>query len=472
MSKSEASKNQPGPYANKGNLTEGDITKHLVRLTLPMVWGIFAIISFQLVDTFYISLLGTQKLAAITFTFPITYIVFSMTLGMGIATSSVLSRQIGEGDMDTVRRITGHAVITAGLFGLIIVCIGFLSMDAVFRLMGADDTMMPIIREYMVIWFAGSMFLTMPLVGNSAIRAAGDSLIPAIIMTVSAAVNIILDPLLIFGLLGFPELGVRGAAIATVFANACAMIAGLYVLAARKKLLTIDALLRHWHQYGNSLKRLMIIAVPAGLTSSIQPITNAVIISLLAAISAESVAAYGVVSRIEAFAFTTIMALASGMAPIIGQNWGAKKYNRVNETLNKALIFAAGWSLAIAIIFIIGGKYLVAPFVRDDAPAVLSTAMLYFWIVAPTYVFGNLVAGWGSAFNAMGKPQRSFMMIVVKMILINIPLAYLGNHYYGVIGIFGSIAFTNTVTGIAFHIMNIRLCHKNEHSEKHGVIVA
>lgn len=374
--------------------------------------------------------------------------------------------------MDAVRRITGHAVITAAIFGLILALLGLLLMNPVFRVMGADNTMMPIIREYMVIWFAGSVFVAMPLVGNSALRAAGDSFVPAIIMTVSAVVNIILDPLLIFGLLGFPELGVQGAAIATVFANACSMVAGLYVLAARKKLLTTDTILHRWHEYGNSLKRLMVIALPAGLTSSIQPITSAVIISLLAGVSAESVAAYGVVSRIEAFAFTTIMALAGGMAPIIGQNWGAKKYDRVNETLNKALIFAAGWSLAVAIVFMVGGKYLVAPFAKDDAPAVISTAMQYFWIVAPSYIFGNLVAGWGSAFNAMGKPQRSFMMIVTKMILINIPLAYLGSHYFGVIGIFGSIAVTNTVTGITFHIMNIRLCHKNEHSDSHSIIAA
>ncbi len=463
MSKAQNTASTQSPYANKGNLTEGDLTKHLWRLTLPMVWGIFAIISFQLVDTFYISLLGTQPLAAITFTFPITYIVFSLTLGMAIATSSVVSRQIGQGDMEVVKRIASHALVMALSFGLILAVLGLIFMDPIFKVMGADDTMMPIIRDYMVIWFAGSVFLTIPLVGNSAIRASGDSAIPAIIMTVAAVVNIILDPLLIFGLLGFPELGVKGAAIATVFANACSMVAGLYVLYARKKLITRESLLHRWHLFGDSAKRLAVIAIPAGLTSSIQPLTNAVIISLLAGYSAEAIAAFGVVTRIEAFAFTIIMALATGMAPIIGQNWGAQKFDRVNETLKRALLFASAWSLFVALLFMLCGKYIVAPFADEGAAEIISIAVLYFWIVAPSYIAGNLVAGWGSAFNAMGMPQRSFAMIVIKLVVLNIPLAIIGSHYFGITGIFTSIAITNLLTGVVFHILNMRVCHKNEH---------
>jgi putative MATE family efflux protein len=462
MSKAQTVTDPTKPYANKGNLTEGDVTKHLIRLSVPMIWGIFAIISFQLVDTFYISLLGTEPLAAITFTFPVTFIMFSMTLGMGIAMSSVLSRQIGQGDMDTVKRIASHGIIMAFIFGIFLAIVGFLFMDPIFKAMGADETMMPIIYDYMSIWFAGSIFITVPLVGNSAIRASGDSFVPAVIMTTVAVVNIILDPILIFGLLGFPRLEVQGAAIATVLANACSMGAGLYVLYARKKLICMESLLHRWHLFGDSVKRLAVIAIPAGLTSSIQPLTNAVIIALLAGYSAEAVAAYGVVTRIEAFAFTTIMALATGMAPIIGQNWGAKKFDRVNETLKRAFTFAALWSLLIAVIFMAFGKHIVSPFADDHATEIISVAVLYFWVVSLSYIPGNLVAGWGSAFNAMGMPKRSFGMVIIKLVLINIPLAIIGSHYFGIIGIFGSIAITNILTGVVFHVLNMRICHTHE----------
>lgn len=459
MSKTEIN----AAYANKGDLTKGPVTNHLVRLTLPMIWGIFAIISFQLVDTFYISLLGTKPLAAITFTFPVTFIIFSMVMGLSIGMSSVVSRQIGEGNQDKVRRITTHGLILAFLTGIILAALGFIFMNPIFKAMGADEIMLPMIREYMVIWFAGSVFITLPMVGNAAIRAAGDTFLPAVIMTVVAVVNIILDPILIFGLLGFPRLELQGAAIATVFANLCAMIAGLYVLHVRKKMLCRDGL--HLKHFKDSAKRLSYIALPAGLTGTIQPLTNAFIIALLAGYSAETVAAFGVVTRLEAFAFTIIMALATGMAPIIGQNWGAKKFGRVYQTLNKAFLFATVWSVFVGLVFMIFARPLASLFSEDNNAEFIYVAVLYFWIVGLTYVPGNIVAGWGSAFNAMGMPKRSFMMIVIKLLVLQIPLAILGSHYFGIIGIFAALAITNLITGTVFHFWNLRVCYQCEAEE-------
>ena len=425
-----------------------------------MVWGIFAIISFQLVDTFYISLLGTKPLAAITFTFPVTYLIFTLVLGIGIGTSSVISRQIGEGNHDRVRRIATHAVILAFLVGGILAITGYFFMNPLFRAMGADETLMPLIRSYMTIWFAGSVLTTVPLVGNAAIRASGDTFVPAIIMTVSAVANILLDPILMFGLLGFPQMGIQGAAIATVFANGCALVAGLYILYARKKMICRDGL--HLDHFKDSAKRLAFIALPVGITGMIQPLVNAILISLLAAYGAETVAAYGVTTRMEAFAFTIIMALASGMAPIIGQNWGARRFGRVHETLNKAFLFAFAWSLGAGLIFILFARQLVGLFSHDSNPDFMHVATHYFWIVGLTYAPGNLVAGWSSAFNAMGMPKRSFMMTIVKMIVLQIPLALLGNHYFGVAGIFSAIALTNLLTGTIFHILNMKTCRRYE----------
>lgn len=445
-------------YANKGDLTQGSIVQHLVRLSIPMVWGIFVIVSFQLVDTFYISMLGTEPLAAISFTFPVTFILFSLTMGMSIATSSVLSRQIGEGNDDRVKRIASHGLIFALLVGIVLAVIGIAVMDPVFKAMGATDDMLPIIRDYMLIWFGGSYFLSVPMVGNAAMRAAGDSRIPAVIMTVVALTNVILDPLLIFGLLGFPALGVKGAALATVIANIAGMCASVYVLYARKKMIFQDGIcFRH---FGDSVKRLAFIALPVGITGMIQPVANAFIISLLAVYGAETVAAYGVATRLEAFAFVILMALATGMAPIVGQNWGAKKFDRVHETLNKVFAFAGSWSLFIAIIFMLGAQFIAGLF--SDNPEFIDTARMYFWIVALTYVPGNLIAGWGSAFNAMGMPQRSFIMSALRLLVLQVPLAYIGSYYWGLSGVFCAIATTNLVTGVGFHLWNSHTCQRKE----------
>lgn len=444
-------------YKNsKGDLTKGEISGHLVRLTVPMTWGIFAIISFQLIDTYYVSLLGKEYLEAVSFTFPVTFAIFSLTIGLGIAMSSVLSRQIGEGNDDKVRRLATHGIVFSFCIGIVMAGLGILLMHPVFTAMGAPAEMMPLITDYMLIWFAGSVFVNLPLVGNAAIRATGDTKIPALIMTVAAFTNVVLDPILIFGLLGAPRMELQGAALATVIANACALFAGLYVLYAHKKLIFQKGIgLLH---FGDSVKRMSFIAIPAGLANMIHPISTAVIVAFLAKHGTEAVAAFGVATRLEAFAFIIIMALATAMAPIVGQNWGAKLYGRVSETLRKSFIFAAGWSFFVALVFLVAGKFLAAIF--SDHAEFQNIAMLYFWVVALTYVPGNLVQGWGSAFNAMGKPQYSMLMIVMRMVVIQIPLAYIGSQIWGIAGIFAAIAITNLVTGIGFHLWNMRIFKK------------
>jgi putative MATE family efflux protein len=272
--------------------------------------------------------------------------------------------------------------------------------------------------------------------------------------------NIILDPLLIFGLLGFPRLEVQGAAWATVISYMMAVAVGLYVLYVRKKLITIDYV-RNLKEFGNSAKRLLFIALPAGLTNTIQPFVNAVIVALLSSGGAEAVAAYGIVSRIEAFAFIVVMGVAVGMGPIIGQNWGAGRYERVNETLRLAIRFAMIYSLAVALVLITFAKPIAGLFSQDSE--VVRIAALFFWIVPLTYAFANLVNGWASAFNAMGKPQRSFTMIVVKMLFLMLPAVYVGHLFYGVTGLFAAIALVNLTAGVAIHIFSWRSCRAKEH---------
>lgn len=451
---------KPLPYQNKGDLTKGEVKQHLIRLTVPMIWGLFAIISFQLVDTYFISRLpDTEPLAAISFTFPLTYLIFSLILGFGIAMSSVVSRLIGEGKTEMVRCVATHGLIFVFGLGIVIALIGITFHDPIFRLMGADETMVPLIREYMSIWFTGIIFLMTPIVGNAAIRATGDTFFPAIIMCSVAVVNAILDPLLIFGLWGFPRLELQGAAIATVFANAIAMIAGLYVLYAHKKLLCFGKAF-NYNPFVNSIKRLLFIAVPAGLTNAIQPFVNGVILALLASHNIEAVAAFGVVTRIEAFAFIILMALAVGMAPIIGQNWGAQKFERVHEALKLAMGFNVAWSLFIAIILGLLARPIAGLF--SDDTLVVSFAALFFWIVPASYAFSNLLMGWASAFNAMGMPQRSFLMIVVKMLILMVPGVYIGNWLGGVTGIFIAIALVSGGSGIVFHLWSWRSCLARE----------
>ena len=437
------------PRNPKGDLTSNDIRSHLIRLSVPMIWGIAAIISFQLVDTYFISKLGKTELAAISFTFPVTYFLFSFTMGFGIAMSSVASRLIGQGRINDVRRVTTHGLLLGSIVAVIVTFLGMLLHDSVFLSLGASPEMTAIIREYMMIWFAGNAFFTIPLIGNSSIRATGDTFSPALVMCLAAGINVALDPLLIFGGFGIPAMGMKGAALSTVFGNACALIACIYILGSHKKLLLPLSDLR-LEKFKDSLRRLLVIALPVGVTNGISPLVGSAIVAFLAMQGESAVAAYGVATRVEAFAFVILMALAIGMAPIVGQNWGANKPMRVLETIRLVISFNILWSPFIAVLLALSSYKIASLFSTD--PEIIRLTVLFFWIVPVSYLFSNLVNGWCSVFNAIGKPQRSLTMIVLKMLVLTLPCVWLGGRLLGTYGIFLAIAAVNTASGLAFHL--------------------
>lgn len=452
---------KPLPYANKGNLVEGPVGKHLLRLAAPMTWGIMMTISYQLANVFFISKLGdTKLLAAASFTFPLTYLLFSFLMGFGIATASSVSRLVGAGEHENVLRVTSHSLLFSVFIGAVLAAFGIALGAPLFRLMGAQDDLLGLVQDYMRIWFLGLPFIAAPLVANASLRADGDAFSPAIIMTGAAILNVLLDIILIFGFLGFPRLALEGAAIAGLVSNFIAAAASFGVLYWKRKLFSFRAAFVHAREFGDSLKRILFIALPAGITNSIAPFVNAFILALLARHGEEAVAAFGVVSRIEAFAFVVLMGLAVGMAPIVGQNWGARRYDRVNETLQMAMQFNILWSLAVALVLGVCAMPIARAFSED--PNVAHYAAHYFWMVPFSYAFGNLVNGWASAFNAMGQPQRAFLMIVFRMLILMIPAAYIGETLGGPIGVFVSIAAVNVASGAFFHWQSWRFCRARE----------
>jgi putative MATE family efflux protein len=431
------------------DLKTGSIRGHLVRMTIPMIWGIAAIISFQLVDTYYISLLGTRELAAMSFTFPVTLFVFSIIMGFGISMSSVVSRLIGEGKIDDVRRVTTHGIILVFGVGCGIAIAGFLSRDIIFEMMGANEDMRDLIHQYMTIWFLGVPFMATPFVGNSAIRASGSAIAPAVIMVGVALFNAALAPFLVFGIAGFPRLELQGAAIATVLSNIIAMISGLYILGWKKGMMLSPKSLQ-LEKFGDSAKRLMFIAIAAGLTSAIGPLVNSYIISILAKYGDEAVAAFGIASRVEAFCFIILMALAVGMGPVIGQNFGARQLERVEETLKNAIGFGVGYCLAISIILTFFAEPIASVFSSDAT--VVYYAKMAFLVIAPTYLFASLISGWSSAFNAMGRPQISLVITLIRMVVMTIPAVMIGAKTGGVYGVFMAIAAVNIFCSVIFHL--------------------
>lgn len=435
---------------NKQDLTTGSLTKHLRRLSLPMMGGIFAIVSVNVIDTYFISLLGTDQLAAVSFSFPVTFATLSFILGLGVAMSSIISRAIGQGDISHARRLLFHGLVCGFLFSLLISFIGIWGQEWLFSKMQADKNIMPYILEYTSIWFMGIALVALPIIGNAAMRGAGDSLSPSIIMMAIAIANLILDPLLIFGLLGLPALGIQGAATATVISYAAGMFGGFLVLIRYKKLLTAQDL--NLNGFKESVRQLLHIGLPAGLSNMMQPLSNAIIVALLAYFSTQAVAGYGVATRIQSFVLVPIMALSTGLAAITGQNWGKKSFTRVDQALRLALSVNIGWGVFVAIILALFAQPVATLFSKE--PEVIKMTVLYLTIMPITFIGAQSVQLWSSSFNACGYPKRAFLVLNSKIFVFFLPFAFLGGWFYNIPGVIMGMALGNVVAGVAIHFLN------------------
>ena len=214
------------------DVTSGSLERHLVRLTVPTIGGMFAITVFNLTDTFFVSRLGTEPLAAMGFTFPVIMFIGSVSMGMALGAGSVLARAMGKGDHHLMNRIATDGILLSILTVLIVSTLGLLTMEPLFRFLGATEHTLPLVKDYMSIWYIGVVAFIMPPVGDSSMRALGDMKRPLIVMMVCAVFNVILDPILIFGLLGFPAMGIAGAALATILSRFAGMVTTLSFLLA------------------------------------------------------------------------------------------------------------------------------------------------------------------------------------------------------------------------------------------------
>lgn len=435
------------------DLTQGDEAKQLIRMSLPMMLGIFAILFVNLADTWFVGQLGTDQLAAMGFTFPVLMIMTGLAFGVGAGASSVIARAIGANEWALVRSYSTQAIVIAVGIAVLFAIIGMLTIEPFFRLLGAPEAVMVYIREYMHIWYLGCFLVVVPMVGNACIRASGDTRLPSVVMMTVAVVNLILDPLLIFGLWGFPALGVQGAALATIIAYAMAFLVSLDVLIRRLKFLSWEGCTQRVMQ---SWKSILKIGVPAAGTNLINPLSAAIVTALVAAYGSDAVAGFGVASRIEMFAVLPIMALSTIMGPFAGQNWGAGKLDRLNRALRLSMNFSWAWGMFIALILWLFGHWIVVMFTDD--PDAYESARLYMNIVPITFALYGIVMTVNSVAQGIGDAIPALMFSLARLIAIYLPVAWLLSHYFGLDGIYWAAAIANALVGFAAILWVKRRC--------------
>ncbi len=436
---------------DKHGLLSDPIPDALRRLAVPMLFGMIAILMFNLVDTFFISLLGTNALAAVSFTFPVTFGLNCITMGMSVGISTSIGRLLGSGDNQSAARLTTHGLLLAVILMMLGSSLGFFTIDPLFTLMGASPDLLPIIHEYMTVWYIAIPLLVIPMTGNSAIRATGDAKSPAKIMIMAGLINGILDPLLIFGYGPFPELGVKGAAISSGISWAVALTASLYLLHRREKLLTVPV-------FGNlkaDWQQILQIGAPAGLSNALNPLSSALLMTLLAAQGTASVAAFGAAIRIESILVIGMMALGSSLMPFMAQNLGANQPERAFKALFTAMRFAILFQLLIFIAMVPLSMPLASLFSQDTT--VQAQLWHYLLVVPASYGLQAVCMLLISALNALHKTVNALIWNLLRLFGFMLPSAWIGSLYYGTEGLFIGIAFANIIGGLGAYLYARRL---------------
>ena len=434
---------------NKAKLLQGPVGKTLISLAMPMAFGIAAIILFTVVDTFYVGRLGAEQLAAMGFTFPISYIVMSIAMGLSVGTSSTIARAIGEGHQLKVQRLATDGL---GLAFVIVTCfslIGLTNLNTIFSMIGAKGEILELISDYMIPWCLGVGLLVIPMVGNGALRATGDTKTPATIMIIAGIVNIVLDPFLIFGIGPFPRLELQGAALATVVSWGVTFTASLWILGKREGMIRLP-IFDPKHTF-DSWKQILHIGVPAAGANMMEPLSMAVITRMISEYGKEAVAAFGVGGRLEALSLIGIWALSMAMTPFVGQNFGAGNCDRVRAALRFGVKFSLVWGgVTFTVLYFLSG--IIAPIFNDNK-AVIASVILFLQIIPISYAMYGISTLVNSTFNALGKPLQASLVIILHLFVFVLPLAYLGSKVYGLKGIFVGITVGNAVVGIIAYLM-------------------
>lgn len=427
------------------NLTEGHIGRHLIGLTWPMLIGLMGMVVFNLADTYFIGHLGVQQLAAIGFCFPVIMFVNSLAHGIGIGTSSLVSRNIVSTGREEVKMMASRAVVLGIIIVVVFLILGLLTIRPLFTALGAEKELLGYIQEYMSVWYYGVAFVVVPMIGNNIVRATGDTFTPGMLMVFSAIINIILDPLLIFGIGPFPEMGMIGAALATVISRGFGLIFILIILIRREKLLTakigkIREIIKTWI-------KVLYIAGPASLALLITPISIGLITRIIAGFGKEAVAAFGVASRIETFALMMISALGSVLIIFMGQNISKHKFSRIFQALKYSGMFSLVWGTLIFVLFLLFADPVSALF--SNHPDVVEITSKYLKIVGMSYGFQGLVMIGMSSFNGINKPLPATFFSFFRMLVLYVPLAWLGSILFGINGIFWAAFIANLFSGVA-----------------------
>ncbi len=429
------------------NLTEGHILKSLIALSIPIIFANILQTAYQLTDTFWVGRLGTAAVAAVSISFPIIFLFISLGGGLAMAGTILVAQYKGKDDKKAVDHITSQTLIMVVFISVILAAIGYVLSPFFISLMGAEPNVFSIAASYMKISFIGMIFMFTYMVFQSLMRGVGDVKTPMYIVLVTVLLNLIIDPLFIFGYGFIPAFGVTGAAIATIGTQGIAAIIGIALLIKGKHQIQLH--LNDLKPDVPLIKKMFKLGFPASIEQSTRALGMSAMTFLVATFGTLSLAAYGIGSRILSVVIIPALGLSMATSTLVGQNMGAGKISRAEKITKLSALFGFIILTIVGIIIFLFAKQISAIFIPGELETIQSSA-LFIKIMALTFGFIGIQMALNGAFSGSGNTMISMVLSIVSLWVLRFPIAYLisMHTHFAEVGIWIAFPAANVIAAI------------------------
>lgn len=426
---------------NETDFTRGPVPRALGLLAIPMMLEMSMEAIFAVVDIAFVSRLGTDAVAAVGITEALITVLYAIAIGLGMGVTAMVSRRIGAKDADGAAQVTGQAIWLGALLSVMIGVGGVIYAEDMLRIMGASEGVVSQGKGFTAVLLGGSASILYIFLLNAAFRGAGDAAVALRSLWLANAINIVLDPCLIFGLGPFPEMGVTGAAVATTIGRSVGVVYQLwYLVGGRGRL---EFAVRHLQVVPALLLRMVIISIGGVGQFLISTASWIVIMRIVAFYGSAAVAAYTIALRMIEFAFLPAWGLGNAAATLVGQNLGAGLPGRAEESAWRAARYNAIFMAGIGIVFVIAAPWITALFSSDpDVMRYGTSCLRILGIGYPMYAVGMIMI---QALNGAGDTVTPSTLNLLCFWLVQIPLAWLLAKSFGPDGIFGAIVISESL---------------------------
>jgi len=435
-------------------MLQDSVAKLLFRLSLPVTAGMMVYSLLSLLDTFFVAKLGPLPFAALTMVIPLHILLISVTAATGVGLTSLIGRTLGSGDVKRADNVAWHGIVISFIYGLLAVGLGLYYIDPLLIISGCTPETFSLSREYLQIMLWGSMFTFLPMTLGNIIQGEGNTFLPMLMSLLTVALNVLLDPILIFGWAGIPPLGLNGAAIATVISEAVITLAMIMlVVRSNKSFLTWS-----WAHFRPSL-RVVIDIYRVGFPTMVMEVVSVIILAVinrtLAGYSYTAVAALGIFMRVRSLAYMPVHGLAQGTMPIAAFAYGARLYDRVKETIVKSCTLAFLFMGVAWLILQYQPVWVMQFFSQDPMLTVLGVtcmqmATLFLPLMGPLVILYTVLQALGKGFSAM-------WLSLSRQVGFFLPLLLILPRYFSLNGVWLAFSFSELLTAILALVVLVRL---------------